>query len=191
MDPLTGILSAFGLSSSAGLNAYIPMLILALTARFTDWFKLEPPYDTLESWWVIGALVALSIIEFFADKVPAVNHANDIVQTIIRPASGAVLFAASAQTITDVSPVVALIAGLLVAGSVHAVKAVAVRPAVTMTTGGLGNTPVSIAEDILAAVLSILAVIVPIIVGALIVILAAFVVWWLWRRANRYRVAGL
>ena len=191
MDPLTGILSAFGLSSSAGLNAYIPMLILALTARFTDWFKLEPPYDTLESWWVIGALVALSIIEFFADKVPAVNHANDIVQTIIRPASGAVLFAASAQTITDVSPVVALIAGLVVAGSVHAVKAVAVRPAVTMTTGGLGNTPVSIAEDILAAVLSILAVIVPIIVGALIVLVTAFVVWWLWRRANRYRVAGL
>ena len=35
MELLTGLFSAFGLSASAGLNAYIPLLIIALMARFT------------------------------------------------------------------------------------------------------------------------------------------------------------
>jgi hypothetical protein len=138
---------------------------------------------------VIGALVVLGLIEFFADKVPAVNHVNDVIQTIIRPAAGAILFAASAQVITGLHPVIALIAGLLVAGSVHAVKAGAVRPAVTATTAGAGNVPVSLAEDLLAMALSIISVLVPVIIAALIIILTALVVWWLWRRANRERLA--
>ena len=146
MEALTGIFAAFGLSASAGLNAYIPLLIVALVARFTNLVHLNPPWDTLTSWWVIGFLAVLSLIEFFADKVPAVNHINDIVQTIVRPAAGAIVFAASAKVITDVHPVLALALGLLVAGGVHTVKAAAVRPAVTATTGGAGNVPVSVAE---------------------------------------------
>jgi hypothetical protein len=47
------------------------------------------PWDTLSSWWIIGLLVVLSLIEFFADKAPAVNHISDIIQTFIRPTAGA------------------------------------------------------------------------------------------------------
>jgi hypothetical protein len=72
-----GIFTAFGLSASAGLNAYIPLLVIALLARFTDLIVLNSPWDTLANPWVIGLLVVLSTIEFFADKVPAVNHIND------------------------------------------------------------------------------------------------------------------
>jgi hypothetical protein len=184
MNGLSSVLAAFGLSASAGLNAYIPLLIVSLMARFTNWVALSEPWDALSSWWVIGALAVLTLIEFFADKVPAVNHANDILQTFVRPAAGAVLFAASTGTATQIHPVVAIIAGLLVAGSVHATKSLAIRPAVTATTAGAGNVPVSILEDLVATVLSILAVVVPVLIAALIIILTAFVVWWLWRRAN-------
>ncbi len=90
MELLTGIFSAFGLSASAGLNAYIPLLAISLLAKFTDLLNLQSPWDTLTSWWVIGLLVVLGGIEFFADKVPAVNHINDIIQTFVRPAAGAV-----------------------------------------------------------------------------------------------------
>src|SRR5512139_3868478 len=138
MDVFSGIFSAFGLSASAGLNAYIPLLVVALLAKFTDLIKLSPPWDAMTSWWVIGLLIFLLLIEIFADKVPAINHINDILQTFVRPVAGAILFAASAKVITDVHPVLALAAGLLVAGSVHAVKSAAVRPAVTATTGGAG-----------------------------------------------------
>ena len=185
MELLTGIFTAFGLSASAGLNAYIPLLIVGVVARYTNWIQLSTPWDTLSNPWIILLLSGLVIIEMLADKVPAVNHINDLIQTFIRPTAGAIAFAASANVVTDVSPVLALAAGLLVAGTVHVAKAGALRPAVTATTGGAGNVPVSIAEDIISTVLSIVAIVLPIIVGTLIIVLGAFIIYWLYRRANR------
>jgi hypothetical protein len=181
------ILTAFGLSASAGLNAYIPLLVVSLLAKFTDLFQLSEPWNALESWWTIGILLLLSAVEFFADKIPAVNHINDLVQTLVRPTAGAILFAASTSVVSDLEPVLALILGLFVAGSVHAVKTVAVRPAVTATTGGAGNIPVSIAEDILSTVLSIVAAVMPVIIATIMVLLTALIVWWIWRRINATR----
>jgi hypothetical protein len=184
MDVASGLLTAFGLAASAGLNAYIPLLIVALLGRFTTWFTLNSPWDALTSWWVIGALLILTLVEFFADKAPAVNHVNDAIQTFVRPAAGAILFAASAGAVSEIHPIVAMIAGLLVAGSVHTVKAAAVRPAVTATTGGVANIPVSIAEDVVAFFLSLAAIVLPIVIAAVIIVITSLFVWWLWRRAN-------
>ncbi len=184
------ILAAFGLSASAGLNAYIPLLIVSLVAKFTNLIKLAEPWDVMSSWWIIGLLLVLSLVEFFADKVPAVNHINDIIQTIIRPAAGAILFAASANVVTEMHPIISLAAGLLVAGSVHAVKAAAVRPAVTATTGGTANVPVSILEDVVSTVLSVLSIVLPIVVGIVLIILAVWIIWWLTRRSRRNREAA-
>jgi hypothetical protein len=185
MEALFGIMSAFGLSASAGLNAYIPLLVVGVIAHYTDWIKLTPPYDLLANAWILILVSVLLIIEMLADKIPAVNHVNDIVQTVFRPAAGAIVFAASAHAVTGIHPLLALACGLLVAGSVHTVKAAAVRPAVTATTGGAGNVPVSIAEDVIATVLSILSIIIPILVGVFLVIFVALIIWWFWRRANR------
>jgi uncharacterized membrane protein len=186
------IFSAFGLAASAGLNAYIPLLIVALLARFTNLIHLSSPWDALTSWWTIGLLTVLALVEFFADKIPAVNHINDAIQTLVRPAAGAIVFAASSGVASDVHPVLSMAAGLLVAGTVHTVKAAAVRPAVTATTGGAGNIPVSIAEDILSTFLSILSILIPVIIAVILVMLTALFVWWLWRRYNRERLnAGL
>lgn len=181
------IFSAFGLSASAGLNAYIPLLVVALLGKFTNLVTLNSPWDTLESWWVIGVLFVLSIVEFFADKVPAINHVNDIIQTVIRPIAGAIVFAASAQVISNVHPVLAMVMGLFVAGAVHTVKSLAVRPAITATTGGAGNVPASIAEDVLSTILSIIAAITPVVIAVLLVLGGALIVWWIWRRINRER----
>lgn len=188
MLELFGVLSAFGLSASAGLNAYIPLLVVALLARFTDLLTLQPPWDALTSWWTIGILIVLSLVEFFADKFPAVNHVNDIIQSFVRPAAGAIVFAASADVITDVHPVLSLGLGLLVSGGVNAVKTLAVRPAVTATTGGAANVPVSMAEDLVSTLISILAVVVPILIGCIMVLLTAWIVWLLYRRATREHI---
>src|SRR4026208_783662 len=181
MELLTGIFTAFGLSASAALNAYLPLLLVGLLARYTDLINLSKPWDTLANPWIILMLCLLVIIEMVADKVPAVNHVNDLIQTLIRPAAGAIAFAASANVVTDVNPVLALACGLLVAGTVHVAKAGAVRPMVTATTGGAGNIPVSIAEDVISTVLSFLAIAVPILVGTLLIVLAAFIIYWLYR----------
>jgi hypothetical protein len=182
MEFLLGIFSAFGLSASAGLNAYIPLFTIAVIAHYTNWFKLNAPYDALANPWIIILLGVLIIIEFLADKVPAINHLNDLIQTFIRPVAGAIVFAASAKVLTHVSPALSLACGLLIAGGVHLAKAGLLRPAVTATTGGAGNIPVSIAEDLVSTFTSILAVIVPVIVACMFVIFTAFILWWLWRR---------
>ena len=185
MDILANVMAAFGLSSSAGLNAYLPLLVVALAARFTHWIELKAPWDALESPWVIGALTLLLVVEFFADKLPAVNHINDAIQTFVRPTAGAILFASTTQVVTNLNPVVAVILGLLVAGSVHVAKSAVFRPVVTATTGGLANPVVSLTEDFVALLISVLAVVVPVLVASIIILLTALIIWLMWRRAAR------
>jgi len=187
MEALLGIMTAFGLSASAGLNAYIPLLVVGVIAHYTDWITLQPPYDVLANPWVLIVISLLLIIEMLADKFPAVNHLNDLIQTVIRPAAGAIVFAASAHVITDLHPVIAIICGLLVAGSVHAVKAGAIRPAVTATTGGTANIIVSTIEDVIATVVSLLSIVLPILVAVFVILSAILIFWWLKQRSLRKR----
>jgi uncharacterized membrane protein len=184
------ILAAFGLSASAGLNAYIPLLVVSLLARFTNLIELSEPWSAMESWWIIGILILLSVVEFFADKIPAVNHINDAIQTFIRPIAGAILFAASANVVTEIHPILSLTAGLLVAGSVHVVKSAAVRPAITATTAGMGDVPVSILEDVISTTLSVLSVVLPVVVGVVLLLLAIWIILWLTRRSRRSQRPG-
>jgi len=182
-----GVLTAFGLSGSAGLNAYLPLLVVALLARFTNLIHLREPWSALTSGWTLAVLVILLIVETVADKVPAVNHVNDVIQTLVRPAAGAILFAASSNVIADIHPVLAMVCGLLVAGSVHVVKSVAIRPAVTAISaapsGGVATIPanivVSTLEDVVALVASLMAVIVPAILALALLIAVLTLAWWL------------
>jgi len=178
-----GLATAFGLSTAAGLNAYIPLLVVALMARLTPLITLNEPYDALRSWWVIGTLAVLLAIEILVDKVPAVDTINDIVQTFIRPAAGAILFAATTNTI-GIHPVLAAILGVILAGGVHVVKAGG-RPVVAATTGGLGDPIVSTIEDIISLVTSVLAVVAPYLIAAILVIALGLFTWWYVRRQQR------
>ena len=189
LDAITGLATSFGLSSSAGLNAYLPLLIVAVVARFTDWLSLNEPWSALTNGWIIGLLVVLLVIEIVADKVPAIDHANDLFQTFIRPVAGAILFAASSNVVADIHPALALACGLIVAGGVHAVKATA-RPVVTATTAGLGNPIVSTLEDITAALMALLSILIPALVALFVFLLLLFMLGWYWRR-RRARSARL
>jgi len=168
------VISAFGLSASAGLNAYIPLLVVSLLAKFTHLITLKSPWDALTSWWLIGVLIFLSIIKFLADKIPAVNHVNDLIQTFVRPTAGAIFFAARASNLTHVNAVLPLIVGLLVSGGVHAGWCVSL---VTATTGGAGNVfPVRISEDATSTAVSFLSILVPVIAACLVVLITTIVV---------------
>lgn len=189
IEAIAGIGTAFGLSGSAGLNAYIPLLVVALASRFPindPLLKLSSPYDLLSSWWVIGLLVVLLIIEMLVDKIPAVDSLNDGIQTFVRPAAGAILFAGSTSVINDMNPILAILAGVLVAGGVHATKTVA-RPIVTATTAGTGNWAVSIVEDITAFIMSLLAIILPVLAGLFVLMFIILITWFFVRRRRKKR----
>jgi type IV secretory pathway VirB2 component (pilin) len=184
VEAFSNLFTAFGLSSSAGLNAYLPLLVVALAARYTHLITLNEPWNVMTSGWVIGALVALLLIEMTVDKIPAVDTLNDTIQTVGRPVAGAVLFAASSGVVGDLHPIVAFIAGLLLAGTVHTVKTTA-RPFVTASTAGTGNWVVSILEDVLALIASIMAILLPIVIGLIIIFLLLSYFWWRNRRQTK------
>lgn len=175
------ILSAFGVSAAAGLNAYLPLLIVGLLARYTDLITLNSPWNALENPWVLGLLVVLLIVEMTVDKIAVADSVNDILQTFVRPVAGAILFASSGNLIADMSPVLAMGLGIAAAGSIHAVKATA-RPVVTATTGGLGNPVISVIEDVASIALTLLAILVPILTVVLLLVAVWLVLRWVRRR---------
>lgn len=178
---LANIVGAFGLAGAAGLNAYIPLLIVAVLGK-VGVLNLSQPFDALSSWPAIGVLVVLLVIEIVVDKVPGADHVNDVVQTFVRPAAGAILFAANTGVVKGVDPTVALIAGLFMALSVHATKAAA-RPVVNATTLGIGAPFISTAEDILSAITSVIAVF----AWPLIIVFGIVFAWVVYKIVSRIR----
>ena len=185
-------LTGMGLSAAAGLNAYIPFLVVALVARFTDYLTLPASYAWIESWWAIGIGAVLLFTEVVLDKIPAVDTVNDAVQTFIRPSMGGLVFAAtSAAEELDRStwladhPWVGIVLGVVVSGLVHTGK-VAARPPINATTVGVGAPVVSTIEDGTSIGLSLVAVFLPVLVVVVLIGLAAFLVW-LWVRVRRWR----
>jgi hypothetical protein len=172
-------LTGLGLSAAAGLNAYIPLLLVGLVARNSDVVTLPADFAWIENEWVLGAVAVLLLAEMVLDKVAVVDHVNDAVQTFVRPAVGGVIFAATtAAGQVDASPWmqehpwVGWLAGIVVAGLVHAGKASA-RPVVNATTFGLGTPVVSAAEDATSLGMSLIALFAPLLVvlGLLLLVL--------------------
>ncbi|MGA5303106.1 DUF4126 domain-containing protein [Nucisporomicrobium flavum] len=194
LEALTGS----GLAASAGLNAYIPLLTMGLLARFTDTIELPGGWQWLSNGWVMLILAVLLAVEVVADKVPVVDHVNDVVQTVVRPTAGGLAFGAgsTSETVTVSDPGaffgshqwVPVAAGVLIALCVHGLKA-ASRPVVNATTAGVGAPVASTAEDFTSIVLSVLAILLPVLVllGLVLLVLAAV---WVFRRRRRRKREG-
>jgi hypothetical protein len=190
------VLTGSGLAASAGLNAYIPLMVMGLLARYTDLIELPSGWQWLGNGWVLAILAVLLTVEFVADKVPVLDSVNDAVQTFVRPTAGGLAFGAgaSSQTVTVHDPGsffsghqwVPVATGMAIALGVHGVKAVA-RPVINTVTAGFGGPVVSTIEDFTSVTVSVLAIIIPFLVIFFLAGLAFFVWWVLRRRAERRR----
>ncbi len=192
------VLTGAGLAVSAGVNAYIPLLVVGLSARLLDFVSLPTGWRWLENPWVLGLLGLLLVIEFVADKIPVVDSVNDWIQTVIRPTAGGLAFGsgstATTRVVSDPSAFfsdnqwVPIAAGVVLALAVHLGKA-ASRPLLNTMTAGIAAPIASAAEDIGSVLTSLAAVLAPILVlvsFAGIVILAV----WLLRTTRKRRMAG-
>ena len=185
-------LTGMGLSAAAGLNAYIPFLVVALVARFTDYITLPVGYEWIESNWAIGIGAALLLAEVILDKIPAVDTINDTIQTFIRPSMGGLIFAATTaaaqldnSTWMKENPWVSVVLGVLISGLVHTGK-MAARPVINVGTVGTGAPVVSTLEDISSLGLSLIALIAPLLVIVALALLAWLLIW-MWLRVRRWR----
>lgn len=188
-----------GLAASAGLNAWMPLFLLGLADRLLPAVELPAAWSWLSgdlALWIIGALLLLEIV---ADKIPALDSINDVVQSILRPAAGGIAFGAGsgAQTLAVDEPTsffsdnawVPVVAGIAIALIVHVVKATT-RVAANATTGGLAAPVLSTAEDGAAFALAASAIVLPMLALVLLVGLVAVVIAVLLRRSRRRRDRG-
>jgi hypothetical protein len=189
LESLTGL----GLATSAGLNAYIPLLAIGLLARYTDLITLPSNWAWMENGWTLTIVAVLLAIEFVADKVPMIDHANDVIQTFVRPTAGGLAFgaASSSQTVTVSDPGsfftshqwVPIVVGGAISLGVHGLKA-ASRPVINATTVGFGAPVASTIEDFISVTLSVVAIVLPVVV--LVFLLFMFLGFgWLMRRRKR------
>lgn len=168
--------TGLGLSASAGLNAYIPILVVGLLARFTDAVALPHQFAWMSSGPGIAIIAVLLAAEVVLDKVAIVDHVNDMIQTAVRPAAGGAVFAAttaagqvdSSAFMRD-NPWIGWALGIVVALAVHLAKSSA-RPVINAGTLGIGTPFVSAAEDTVSLSLSLLAVLLPVVALILLII---------------------
>jgi Domain of unknown function (DUF4126) len=185
-------LTGMGLSAAAGLNAYIPFLVVALVARFTDYITLPVGYEWIESNWAIGIGSALLLAEVILDKIPAVDTINDTIQTFIRPSMGGLIFAASTAASEldnsawmEENAWVSVVLGVIISGLVHTGK-MAARPVINAGTVGAGAPVVSTIEDGTSFGLTIIALVAPLLVIVALALLAWLLIW-MWLRVRRWR----
>jgi hypothetical protein len=186
-------LTGTGLAVSAGLNAYVPLLAIGLSARLLDFVTLPEGWAWLENPWVLAVLGLLFAIEIVADKIPVVDGFNDWLQTIVRPTAGGLAFGSgsTATTLAVTDPAaffsnnqwVPIAFGAAIALIVHVTKAT-IRPVVNVATVGLATPVISAVEDTGSIAVSILAILVPILI-LLVIPLVVWMIWWTMRRRKR------
>ena len=166
-------------SFAAGLNVYATVATLGLLARF-DLLPLPDSLHLLESWWIIAASIALFVIEFFADKVPAFDLIWNALHTFVRVPVAALLAYAATSHLSAGKQLLATALGGLIALAAHGGKT-AVRAAVTPSPEPISNIGLSFGEDALAIFLTWFATQHPYsaaaLVIALLVIIAILMRW--------------
>jgi hypothetical protein len=187
------------LAASAGLNAWMPLFLLGLADRFIPAVNLPAGWTWIGSdiaLWILGALLVLEVV---ADKIPAFDSINDVIQSVLRPASGGIVFGAgsSAETVAVDDPAtffsqntwVPIVTGIVIALVVHVVKATG-RVAANAVTGGLAAPMLSTAEDGASFLLAALAIVLPVLAGLLLIGLIVTAVMLFRRRRRKKPVAS-
>lgn len=185
MDTLATYCTALGLSTAAGLNAYLPMLAVGIFERYTDLLTLPAPFDHVGDPPVLGIVAVIAALDFVGDKIPIVDHVLHVVGIAVAPVVGGILGLATARAV-DLSPSLVVLLSVVAALATHLARTAA-RPVATATTAGAGNPIVSLGEDGISGTLSVTAVLAPFVAAVLAVgVLTVAVMLW-----RRWRVLGL
>lgn len=180
---MTTLLTSLGLGLGAGVNAYATLLVFGLMSRWKPGLFDRDLSEFFSSTPVLITVGVLYVIEFLADKIPAVDHVWDAVHTFVRPVAGALV--GWAATANEMPKGVVILASVIAGGAAltsHAAKAT-LRVASTTTTAGAANPVISIAEDIFAFLNAIVAIFLPWIVLVVVVLVTIF----FFVLARRYR----
>jgi hypothetical protein len=166
---------AMGSAWLSGINLYAAVLTMGLLQRF-KLAHLPGDLSGLSEWWVIALSAVLYLVEFFADKIPAVDSIWDAIHTFIRIPAGAILAASAFAHFDPSVRLAALLIGGGVALSSHGAKA-ATRLAVNTSPEPFSNIIVSLAEDAVAFGATVLMAFHPVVILVVVCVFVVFAIW--------------
>ena len=176
MEWFSTLTLALGTAWTSGINLYATVTVLGLLQKFGA-AKLPGGLDVLDNWWIIGVAGGLYLVEFFADKIPYVDSVWDVVHTFIRvPAGAVVAYAATNDLDASVSVPAALVGGGFAFAS-HGTKAAA-RVGANLSPEPVSNWLLSLIEDVIAFVGTLLAVFAPLIIAIVLIVFLIFFFWF-------------
>ncbi len=181
-DWLTTLGTAMGSAWLSGINLYATVVTLGVLQRF-ELVKLPGGLNMLGEWWVIGLAGGLYLIEFVADKIPAVDSAWDAIHTFIRVPAGAILAATAFAEFDPAVKAVAMIVGGGIALGSHGTKA-ATRLAANTSPEPVSNIALSVGEDIVAFGSTVLMAFFPVLI---LIVVAIFLILLIWLGPKAYR----
>jgi len=162
-------------SFAAGLNVYATVATLGLLSR-AQVVALPPALHPVASWYVIGACLALFLVEFVADKIPAFDLVWNALHTFVRIPIAALLAWGAVAQLSPGMQVLAAVLGGGIALAAHSGK-MAARLAVTPSPEPLSNIGLSLGEDAVSVSLTWLATQHPYIAATIVIVALLLVVF--------------
>ena len=172
---LIAIASVLGFAS--GIRLYLVLFVVGLTG-YMQWVPLPAGLQLLAQPWVLGASALMMAIEFFADKIPALDSLWDAVHTLIRIPAGAALAAAILGGDSATWAAVAALLGGSLAATSHFTKAGS-RALINTSPEPFSNVAASTAEDVLAGGLLLLVLAYPWVAAGIVLLLVLLAIWLL------------
>ena len=182
------VLMGICLAACAGLRAFLPLFAIGVAER-AGVLELQSYMTWLGSTEALITFGVATVAELLADKVPVLDHALDLFQSVARPVAGAAVAFGALQGLSPTyAAVVGIVVGAPVAGTFHLAKATT-RATSSALTFGVANPVVSVLEDFVAFAGAVLAILVPVAAAILLVLTGWIVVrWWQSRRRRRAKL---
>jgi hypothetical protein len=175
-----------GLASVAGVRAFLPLAVATLLAAVFGLFEFPAQLAAFGEWASLGVLAALAALEIALDKVRAIERVFNMVMVPVRAAAGAVLMAVASGLGFVAEALPWLVAGAAIAGVVAILKVV-LRPPAKADSPGVSASFLSLIEDAVALLGSVVGAFVPFVPLLLVAFLLFFFSRLRRRRGRTYR----
>jgi hypothetical protein len=183
MEILLSVLIGLALAAACGFRVFVPFLVVSI-ASASGHLDLTPGFEWIGTTPALIAFAVATALEIAAYYIPWLDNLLDTIATPVAVVAGTIV---AASVVQEVSPLLrwtlAVIIGGGVAGTVQVATAT-LRVGSSATTGGLANPAVSTGELGGSVITSVLAVIVPVVAAALVVLLCAVIL----RKLRRVRL---
>jgi hypothetical protein len=180
VDLAVSIALGIGLAAAVGFRVFLPMLVMSVAA-YTGHLTLGNGFAWLATPAALLMLSVAAALEILAYYIPGVDNLLDAIATPAALVAGTVV---SAAVMVDLPPIVkwttAVIAGGGAAGLTQGLTSL-LRAKSTLMTGGVGNPVVASGELLGALLISLLALVAPLLAVALVALFG----WLALRLARR------